>query len=168
MDRLGRARGLIAYRALAWLESARPARLARPRVVVYGALLVAVGAAFGAALARRVPMDLSVAHNRDALYTQAADGRLGNSFLLRIENRAREGRRFHVRLESEPAGFDLVIGQNPIPIPATSAAEARVFVMAPPGATREAELRFVMTREGETREIVRGTHFLAPGGAHGS
>jgi cytochrome c oxidase accessory protein FixG len=162
MDRLGRPRGLIAYRALSALEGMRPPRLARPRVVVYAALLLAAGVSFTAALSRRVPMDLVVEHNREALYTRAADGRVGNSFTLHIENRARAPERFRVRLESEPRGFELIAGLNPIPVAATSVADARVFVMAPQRAG-DGELRFVLEsslRPGE--RVARETHFIAP------
>jgi cytochrome c oxidase accessory protein FixG len=168
MDRVGRERGLIAYRALSTLEESRPARLLRPRVVIYAALLAVVTAGFAVSLSRRVPMDLAVEHNREALYTRAADGRVGNAFTLHIENRARGAESFRLRLESEPPGFELIAGQNPIPVDPTSIANASVFVMAPHGAS-EAELRFVLEsglRPGDA--VARETHFIAPlGGASG-
>jgi len=168
MDRVGRKRGLIAYRAQASLEGLRAPRLVRPRVVVYAALLAIVTSTFGIALSRRIPMDLVVEHNRDALYTRAADGRVGNSFLLHIENRARVAESFRLRLESDSPGFELIAGLNPIPMEPTSIASARVFVMAPKTAG-EAELRFVLEsalRPGDA--VTRETHFIAPaGGAAG-
>ncbi|HEY8120110.1 MAG TPA: cytochrome c oxidase accessory protein CcoG [Myxococcota bacterium] len=168
MDRLGRKRGLIAYRALASLEGVRAPRIVRPRVVVYAALLALVTTAFGVALSRRVPMDLVVEHNREALTTRAADGRVGNAFTLHIENRARVPESFRLRLESDPPGFELIAGLNPIPMEPTSIASARVFVMAP-RAAGEAELRFVLEsalRPGKS--VTRATHFIAPaGGAAG-
>ena len=162
MDRLERPRGLIAYRALATLEAQRPARILRPRVIVYATLLTAVSVAFVVTLSRRVPMDLVVEHNREALYTRAADGRVGNSFTLHIENRARAAETFHLRLESDQPGFELIAGQNPIPVDAISISSARVFVMAPPE-SGDVDLRFVLEsslRPGEA--IRRETHFIAP------
>ncbi len=169
MDRLGRARGLIAYRSLSALEGLRAARLLRPRVVIYGVLLAAVGAGFALALARRVPIELAVEHNRSVLYARAADGRLGNAFTLHIENRDRADARFRLELASDPDGYELVAGQNPIPVPAVSIARASVFVMAPPGRNAPAELRFVLAREGaRERPLVRRSEFIAPsGGAPG-
>ncbi len=166
MDKLGREPGLIAYRSLATLEEGRPARLARPRVLAYGAWLVILGVAFASALASRVPMDLYVTHNRDALFGRAADGRYGNAFTLRLENRDRGDHLYRVRVESEHVDFDLVAGQNPIPIGATDAVEARVFVMAPADwrpASPRTELRFVLESEDHGAPvIVRETHFLTP------
>jgi cytochrome c oxidase accessory protein FixG len=166
MERIGRARDLIGYRALA---GARPSRVLRPRVVAYGALLLASVLAFAALLGRRQPMDLFVERNRDSLYSTMADGRLGNSFILHIQNRDRVEHRFRIRIAE--SGFDLVAGVNPIPVPATSSVETRVFVLAGAESRLPAStpLRFVLETESDGRRpIVRETHFLAPGAVHGS
>src|SRR5574338_20139 len=148
MARLGRARGLIDYRSLVSLTGERAARVLRPRVAVYGALLAAVGVAFAVLLARRLPMDLYVAHNATTLYSRTADGRVGNSFKLHIENRDRSERVFALRVAEED--FELVAGVNPIRVPATGAVETQVFVLAEedelPGPA--APIHFVLEREG--------------------
>ena len=114
-------------------------------------------------LALRLPMELVVERNHSALYTLAADGRVGNAFTLHIENRARAAERFHLRLESDPPGFELVAGLNPIPLPETSIATASVFVMAPMGAARAAELRFLLEPElRASRPLIRDARFIAP------
>ena len=102
-----------------------------------------------------------------------ADGRLGNAFTLRIENRDRAPRAFALAL-AEP-GFELVAGENPIPVAATSAVETRVFVLADADALGgpDVPLTFVLERTGaEGGRVVRAARFLAsgaapPGGAHG-
>jgi hypothetical protein len=105
-----------------------------------------------------------VAHNRSALSSTAADGRVGNAFTLHIQNRDREEHRFRLRLE-DPSGFDLVAGVNPISVAAASAVETRVFVLAAdagvaPSAARE--IRFVLEREDDTSErVVRAARFLS-------
>ncbi len=166
MARTGREPELIGYRALSALEGTRPARVLRPRVVVYGGMLVAAGVAFAALLMVRVPMDFTVMHNRQALFGRAADGRYGNAFTLRLENRDRVEHAYRIRVEATGTDFALIAGQNPIPVGPTDAVEARVFVMAPlgwePDGTRK-ELRFVLEPvEGGDRPLVRPTHFLTP------
>lgn len=170
MARIGRPSNLIGYRSLVGLEARRPVRLLRPRVVAYGALLGVVLVAFVGILAVREPMDLTVAHNRDALTSRAADGRLSNSFVLRVENRAPEPRSFWIRLEGGGDRYELVAGMNPISVGATSSVEARVFVMERAGVATGApeELRFVLEpvdRPGHA--VVRRAHFLVPGGGRG-
>jgi cytochrome c oxidase accessory protein FixG len=168
MARLGRARNLIGYRSLVSLTGERAVRILRPRVVAYGALLALVSVAFGVAVARRLPMDLYVAHNHETLYSRAADGRVGNSFKLHIQNRDRSERVFAIRVAEE--GFDLVAGVNPIRVPATDEVEAQVFVLAEeddlPGPA--APIHFVLEREGpDAARVVRAARFLAPAGAGG-
>jgi cytochrome c oxidase accessory protein FixG len=172
MARLGRAPNLIGYRSLVSLTGERPARVLRPRVAIYGVLLAAVALAFGVALARRLPMDLTVAHNHETLYVHAADGRVGNSFKLHIQNRDRSDRVFAVRVAEE--GFDLVAGVNPIRVPAIDEVEAQVFVLAEAArlAGPAAPIHFVLEREGpDPARVVRAARFLAPaakgGGAGG-
>jgi cytochrome c oxidase accessory protein FixG len=162
MARLGRARNLIGYRSLVGLEGLRPVRWLRPRVVVYGVLLACVTGVFAAALGRRLPMELHVAHNRAQLYTTTASGAVGNSYILHIENRARADRSFHLRLQEAP--YELVAGLNPIPVPATSAVQASVFVLAKEARPApSSEIHFVLEPvEDGGAAIVRPTRFLAP------
>jgi cytochrome c oxidase accessory protein FixG len=164
MAQLGRPRGLIDYRSWVSLQGLGKARLLRPRVAAYGALLVLVSGAFGIALGERVPIGLRVLHNAESLTTRAADGRLGNAFTLRVENRDRVERRLHLRLEQ--AEFELVAGMNPLVVAPTSAIEARVFVMAPAGWQPEpTELRFVLEREDDpSTRVEDASSFLVRGG----
>ncbi|MEX2208362.1 MAG: cytochrome c oxidase accessory protein CcoG [Myxococcota bacterium] len=130
MAKLGRKPELIGYRSLVSLESGKKARLLRPRVVIYAALLVAVGAAFATTLARRLPFELTVAHNAASLYETLADGRTGNAYTLRIENRGLERQAFRLALEA-PSGFELLGGAGLVDIDGASSRELRVFVAAP-------------------------------------
>ncbi len=164
MSRLGRERNLIGYRSLVALEGLRPARLLRPRVVAYGTLLVGFAVAFAVLLGNRLPMELTVAHNRDSLFTRTADGRVGNAFTLHVENRDRSERVFHLSIE-DAEDFDLVAGINPLRVGPTSAVEARVFVVARGDEPREPrEIRFVLEdADDPSRHIVRSTSFFVPG-----
>jgi cytochrome c oxidase accessory protein FixG len=166
MRRIGRAQDLIGYRSLASLEG-RAARLLRPRTAVYALLLAAVVAAFGTLLARRLPMDLYVAHSGSALVSHAADGRTGNAFTLRITNRALAPRSFRLTLE-DGAGFELVAGMNPIPVAAASSLQTRVFVLSDADAgAGSREIRFVLAPEGGGARVVRSAHFVATGAGDG-
>ena len=169
MERVGRPAGLIAYRSLAALEGRRT-RLARPRVLVYGGLLAAVGAAFLVVLVGRAPLDLQVEHNAAALVQTAADGRVSNAYTLRVQNRDRRDHVYRIRLEA-PDGYQLVAGINPLLIPATGSAEARGFVLLEPGASAPGPgptpIRFVLEQlEPPMQRIVRDSTFMAPAGRH--
>jgi cytochrome c oxidase accessory protein FixG len=130
MAKLGRAPRLIGYRAVSARAASARARILRPRVVAYGALLAAVVVAFAAALRERSPFEVFVGHNAASLYATLSDGRPGNAYTLRLENRDTVAHRLELSLEA-PAGFDLVTGVNPIELAPTASRELRVFVAAP-------------------------------------
>ncbi|MDH3521243.1 MAG: cytochrome c oxidase accessory protein CcoG [Myxococcales bacterium] len=165
MQRLGRARNLIGYRSLVSLEGLHAPRVVRPRVLGYGALLLALALAFAFLLEQRQPMDLQVAHNAAMLFSTAADGRIGNAFTLHIENRDRQPRSYRVRLE-EAKRFELVAGLNPIWVPAIGTAQMNVFVL-PRAGTRigSADLRFVLEPvDGSSPPLSRRARYVIPGG----
>jgi len=174
MEQVGRAPGLIAYRSLVSLEGLRKIRLVRPRVVVYAVMLVGLSAAFVVTLSNREPMGLHVAHNREAMASRAADGRLGNSFMVRIENRGLSDRSFSIGLLDTEGGpdFELLAGVNPVMVEAAGTLESRVFVMAPAGYSSSQpshEIAFVLAAtDAPEHQVVRHTRFLAGGfpGAH--
>lgn len=168
MAQVGRPRGLIDYRSLVGLERIRRVRVLRPRVLLYGALLAAVAFTFTGLLLRRQPLDMQVAHNATSLSMEAADGRVGNSYTVHIQNRDREEHRYRLSLDG-PDGYELVAGMNPVPVPATSSVEARVFVLTAPGegAGPPPRLRFVIAMESDPRQrVAREITFLGgQGGA---
>jgi len=166
MEKLGRAPSLIGYRSLAALER-RSTRLVRPRVVVYGCLLAAVGAAFVTALARRAPLDLQVDRNASALYQTTADGRFGNAYTLHVQNRDRRDHAYRIRLD-DPERFELVAGVNPIELTAMRSVAASVFVLAAADAIpdRDVVIRFVAEELDDAgaprRSVARAVTFVAP------
>ncbi len=165
MDRLGRAANLIGYRSLVGLERIREIRIVRPRVVVYGVMLVAVAVAFVTQLGTRQPFHLEVAHGGGAgsLYDTMPDGRIGNAFRLFIQNRSREERAFRIELGA-PEGFELVAGVNPFVVPAESNGEARVFVLTEAGGPPTRQLSFSITPEGsEGQRSEKPAVFVGPG-----
>jgi cytochrome c oxidase accessory protein FixG len=130
MAKVGRAPNLIGMSSQVALEGVRRARRARPRVLIYAALLAAVAAGFGAALGTRRGFELTVAHQGAQLAERLADGRTANAYALRVENRALEARSYRLALEA-PSGFALVAGENPITLEPATRRELRVFVAAP-------------------------------------
>jgi cytochrome c oxidase accessory protein FixG len=165
MEHLGRPADLIGYRSLVSLLGERAPRLLRPRVAVYAALLLAVAASFAGLLGLRQPLGFDVAHNARQLYTRAADGRIGNSFTLHIENRERSARTYRVSL-AEDQRFDLVVGLNPIPVAAAGTATTMVFVLPRPGSVAASEdIRFVLEpTDGSGRSVTRRARYVMPAG----
>ncbi len=92
MDKMGYAPGLIRYSTEngvvhGWTRGQMFKRALRPRVLIYGAILLAASFAFAASLALRSPFTFDVAKDRGALASVEADGTVENVYRLQIMNR---------------------------------------------------------------------------------
>jgi len=86
MDTMGYDRGLIRYTSENALEK-KKVRLVRPRVIVYGLLLLALSLIFVVSIAMRSPLALEVHGERNMLYRELDDGRIENTYTLTIMNK---------------------------------------------------------------------------------
>jgi len=86
MDRMGYAPGLIRYSTQHAMEGSRT-HLLRPRILVYGTLLVLLCLGFLAALYARTPVELDIIRDRNALYRESRPGFIENVYLLRVINK---------------------------------------------------------------------------------
>ncbi len=164
MAKLDRKPELIGYRSLVALEGKRRARPLRPRVLVYLALLVVVGVTFATSLAKRLPFELTVGHNASNLYETLSDGRTGNAYTLRIENRDRNPHEFRLSLEAPP-GFELLGNAGAVAIEGSSSRELRVFVAAPSTAVLAQPIAFSLEDLARPERRVRreATFVFRPG-----
>ena len=101
MDKVGSPRGLVRYATPNGLEG-KPARLLRPRVLVYGGLLLLLLAGTVAGIALREPLIVDVIRDRQ-LFREVAGGGVENSYTLRLVNKEGRAHRFAVALEGDPA-----------------------------------------------------------------
>jgi cytochrome c oxidase accessory protein FixG len=85
MDKMNYPRGLIRYTTENELEG-RPSKLMRPRTLGYGLVLVFMVLAMGYTIATRVPATLDAERDRGALFKFNGQGRIENTYTLRIGN----------------------------------------------------------------------------------
>jgi cytochrome c oxidase accessory protein FixG len=117
MDRMNYPRGLIRYSTQHAMDGAAT-RIFRPRVLVYGALLSALVTGFIAALVLRVPVELDVIRDRNALYRESRPGFVENVYQLRVINKDDSAHVYDlavgglptIELETEPARVDVAAG----------------------------------------------------------
>ncbi|HYE39024.1 MAG TPA: cytochrome c oxidase accessory protein CcoG [Ramlibacter sp.] len=74
-------------------------RVLRPRVLVYGAFLLALTAAMMATLAMRMPLKVDVVRDRAALSRIVAGGRLENVYRLQVMNATEQPQRYRIAAE---------------------------------------------------------------------
>jgi cytochrome c oxidase accessory protein FixG len=135
MSKMGYAPGLIRYtteNALARGDTAGfdLRQLARPRVLVYTALLLVLIAAFVTGLQMRNPLKVDVIRDRSTLVRDTADGRVENVYRLQIMNTTEQARRFAIAASGLP-GLE-VVTEQPVRIEAATTQAVVVAVRADP------------------------------------
>ncbi len=99
MDKVGSPRGLIRYAtengvALGLNRAQLLRRALRPRVLVYGSVLLAASTAFVASLALRSPFHVDVIKDRSTLGRLLDNGRVENSYRVHVLNTSASSRRY--------------------------------------------------------------------------
>ena len=95
MERMGYPKGLVRYTTQNAVDG-RPTRVVRPRTLIYAGGLAALLAVFAGSLALRVPAELDVIRDRNALYRETGDGLIRNVYTLKIVNMHDEPLRWRV------------------------------------------------------------------------
>jgi cytochrome c oxidase accessory protein FixG len=102
MDKMGDARGLIRYTTQQALEHGKT-RILRPRILIYGALLMLLTTALGVSLAMRKQVEVDVIRDRNALYRLLDDGRVENVYNVKILNKTEAPHVFVITVAGEGA-----------------------------------------------------------------
>jgi cytochrome c oxidase accessory protein FixG len=101
MDKVGSPRGLIRYATQNSLEG-KPTRVLRPRVLIYGTLLVLLVGGIAAGVLLRKPLIVDVIRDRQ-LYRELSGGTIENGYTLRVVNKEAKAHRFAIALDSKSA-----------------------------------------------------------------
>ena len=124
MDKMQYPRGLIRYSTEAALaegldRAAIGRRILRPRVLIYGALVMVVLIAFVAGLLLRNPLKVDVIRDRGALAREVSAGMIENVYRLQIMNTEETPRRYGIRA-SGLAGLKVVGIDLPLEVPSAA------------------------------------------------
>ena len=155
MDRLSYPRGLIRYTTQNAVDG-KPSRILRPRVVIYGVLLLALFTGWTWGVLNRAPLQVDVLRDRNALYRTAADGAVENAYTLRIINKQPRAHTYRIAVEGEGA-ITLVGAPIDIHAAAEEVLTVPVTLRGEPGRVAgRHDVRFVV--ESLDDPAVRSTH----------
>ena len=161
MDKLGYPRGLVRYTTQNALDG-KPATVLRPRLVIYGLLLVALCSAWLWGVTHRSPFLAEVLRDRNALYRTTRDGHIGNSYQLKLVNKTDAESRFVVTLAAGTPGLQLEGAPLQVSIPAGAVGSVPLSVLGPASlkGRNPLKLRVAPAGGGTVREI--DSSFFAP------
>jgi len=128
MDKVGYPRGLVKYTTQRSMEQQTP-HVVRPRIVIYGLLLLALVSSFVFAVSNRTPLLLDIIRDRNALYRMTGEGKVENVYTFKIMNMDGKDHRYQltvggidgIELDTDTAVISVASGEV-----ATLAARVRV------------------------------------------
>lgn len=165
MDKMAYPRGLIRYSTHHAMEERQPARVLRPRVMIYGALLLTLLVGFGVAVANRSTLIVDVIRDRNMLYRELPGGLVENVYTVTFVNKTEAERSYRVTARGLE-GLEVKV-DAPLPLAAAPGEVRRVPlrlqvpVRAVPAGG--AEVTLVVEALGEAPAIIeRATRFIGP------
>ncbi len=133
MDRIGKPRGLIRYTSENDLEG-KPAKLIRPRTVLYAGLFLLVSSLFTIALVNRGTYDVNVGRVVGAPFTELPDGNVANRLRFRVRNQTAAPVTFTVEAVSPPEAKLTIVGVQPIPLEPQEMKRTEIWISIPASA----------------------------------
>jgi cytochrome c oxidase accessory protein FixG len=149
MDKMGTPRGLIRYASInsmdnGWGRKEMWARVTRPRVLAYTAILLIVVGSFVGSLYSRPPFRVDVVRDRGALARIVDDGFVENVYRIQLMNASESVQKYRVGVEQ--LGQSLVSGGDEIVLGPAEARWVPISVKVPPeAAARMGSGAFPMT-----------------------
>ena len=127
MGKLGYGPGLIRYTTQNALDN-QPTRVMRPRIWLYGTLLLALLVGFAYGVAHRSPLIAEVLRDRNALYRDTGQA-IENSYTLKIANKSDRAARYAIALQSPSRA--LAMAPLTVDVAAGAVASVPLTVSAP-------------------------------------
>jgi len=142
MDKVGYPRGLIRYTTQNQIDG-KPVRVLRPRVLVYACLLLALIGGWMYGVTHRSPVIAEVLRDRNAMYSQASDGGIENSYTLKLVNKDQQAHQFVVDVSSANIpGISLRDGSKTVRAESGEVLSVPVTVKASSGASGRHDVQF--------------------------
>ena len=141
MDKFGYERGLIRYATQngiqrRWTTAQQWRRVFRPRVLIYGAILLLVSGALVWSLAMRLPFKVDVVRDRAALAREVEDGMVENVYRLQLMNAAESTQRFQLDVRGIQ-GLRVASPLGPLVLTPAEARWVTVSLRLPPASAQQ-------------------------------
>ncbi|KFN45012.1 4Fe-4S dicluster domain-containing protein [Arenimonas oryziterrae] len=160
MDKMGYPHGLIRHTTQNAIDG-KPTRVLRPRVWIYGLLLLALGIGTIAGIALRKPLIVDVLRDKQ-LYRIGDGGRIENAYTLRIINKDARAKTFVLSIDSQ-APLQLSTARVVLPAASEEVLTVPVMVSAAPGTVHgRADLRFVVREQDGSLQQAEEARFFGP------
>lgn len=162
MDKMGYERGLVRYTTEHALKGGTT-HILRLRTLIYAALLTVITVALLYSIVQRVPLEMDIIRDRNALFRDTGDGNIENIYTLKVINMSEQAHPFAITV-SGVEGMKLVGAEN-LQVGAGKVAEVPVKVMLNPDllTARSQEILFhIVAVDDPGLEQTQKARFLGP------
>lgn len=111
MDSMGWERGLVGYTSQRKEDTGVQARWLRPKVIGYAMVLFVAIGLLGWSVSHQAPFDMTVAQERQPIFVRLSDGRIQNSYEVKLNNKTNKTLTLRFRAEGLPEGAKLDFGE---------------------------------------------------------
>ena len=165
MDRMGYERGLIRYsteNALRsrWGKRDILAHMLRPRILIYGVLLLVFCGATLAALVNRPEIRVDILRDRTALAREVPGGQIENIYRLQLLNMSEMPREVEIQVSGVPGA--VIEGPTLALLPASGIESLGVNVRVPWDAVDPGTYEIVFEVQGDGYTVNESTTFIMP------
>lgn len=115
MDKMNYPRGLVRYSTQAAIDG-QATKILRPRILIYGAVLLALIAGFLYSVTHRSLLQVDVLRDRNAMYRELDDGRIENVYTVRIINKDTQAHAFTLTVQGL-SDVEIDAEQSPLEVP---------------------------------------------------
>jgi len=130
MDKMGYARGLVRYTTQNAIDGIKT-RVLRPRVIVYFLVLLTITGALFYSMFNRVPLELDVIRDRNALYRTTDEGMIENIYTLKIANMDTVTHTYKITIAS-PFPAKLILREPQVTVKSGQSGEIPASIKADP------------------------------------
>ena len=146
MEKMGYPTGLIRYSTQNAIDG-KPTRIVRPRIIVYGLLLLGLCSGWAWGVGNRSPLIAEALRDRNALFQERADGSVENGYTLKIINKTVEPRRYRIAVEAG-SGIALRDGERVVEAAPEEVLELPVVLSSSDGVRGKQSVVFTVTTLG--------------------
>lgn len=157
MDKMGYPRGLIRYSTQNAIDG-KSTRVLRPRIIVYGLLLLALLAGWAWGVGTRSPLIAEVLRDRNALYRETAAG-IENNYSLKLVNKDMQAHAYTISIKAAP-GIAIATGDSVAQAKAEEVLDVPITLRAPASLRGKQPVTFVVASDdGKTVREVESSFF---------
>ena len=163
MDKMGYEKGLIRYTTENMLKGSS-LKFIRPRIIVYGIILLSITVGTFYAISQRQPLAMDVLRDRNSLYRETNAGLIENVYIIKVMNMDKEARRYRMSVHGIE-GLSMDMDRQDIEVAAGSVIEIPVRAKVDPEnlLKRSNEIHFKLQAEHQKDlMITEEARFIGP------